>query len=883
MLKSLRYRVLFWLLAFVAFTASFIIPLNFFINQKKDKINSAVEEINLLHIQLLSIIKKSDNFLFAETVNPEFFITGKSNYLTERQNLTDDFKERVSKLKTLENPWPETVTGKTGLIEKEFETYNVLFDSLVYLVFKRGYKNFGLEGEMIDYVSQLEKTKGIDRFLLLQIRRNEKDYLLRKEGFYYDNFERLTKNLIRNISRSKALTATQKRNGIELINDYSSTFKLLVEIENKIGLHDNTGLKLRLNASADLLEYSFRDLQRESGAVKKALLRELNVYYSIFMAVALIISVIISFFISRYVLIHLEKLTQYISRLTANNFIYHERIDLKNPASEITQIYKEFRNMVSQLHVRQQQRDKALKNAEDNELKFRELADMLPQSIYETDELGNFTYVNKAFYKNFGYTREDLKEGLNLIETVISETTDDIMGKVRLENSNFLAIRKDGSRFPASVYSDNIIKNNTIAGKRGIIIDVTEQKTYIRSLKTETRKAQTSDKLKSSFLANMSHEIRTPMNSIIGFSNLLASDEIPEEQKKDFINYIRSSGEMLLNLIDDIIDIAKIEAGELKINKKELNVNELFSELYKTFDEIKCKAGKEQIALVMNKEMEQHVIKTDPFRLKQIISNLIGNAIKFTEKGSVEFGYRLKDEKRIEFYVKDTGVGLSKEELGIIFERFKRTSNSEEKNIVGTGLGLAISKNLVELMGGDMWVDSAPGSGTTFFFTLPYLKTTAMIASNAANDQPESYFWPDKTILVVEDDEQSYHFLQELLKRTGVSVTRARNGLEAIELCKNNDAIDLVLMDIQLPKMNGYDATREIKKTRKNLPVIAQTAYAMSGDREKSILSGCDDYIAKPLSIETLLPKINQFIPSSFENNQKISRNSMESIPANEN
>ncbi|MFO7656590.1 MAG: response regulator, partial [Bacteroidales bacterium] len=871
MLKSLRYRILFWLLAYVAFTASFIFPLNFFINHKKDKINDAVTEMNLLHIQLLSIIKKSDDFLFAETVNPVFFITGKSNYLTERQHIADDFRTRVSKLKNLGQPWPETVTGKAGLIEKEFEAYDVIFDSLFYLILKRGYKNFGLEGEMIDYASQLEKTQGIDRLLLLQIRRNEKDYLLRKEDFYFDNYKRLTKNLIRNINGSKALTVAQKSKGIELINDYSSTFSLLVEIENKIGLHENKGLKMRLNSSADMLYNSFTDLQHESGTVKKALLRELNIYYIIFMTLALLISVIISFFISKHVLIHLQKLTQYISQLTANNFIYHERIDLKNPASEITQIYKEFRNMVSQLHQWQRQRDKALKNAEENELKYRELADMLPQSIYETDDLGNFTYVNKAFYKNFGFTNDDLKQGLNLIETVISETTDNIMGNIRLENSNFIAIRKDGSRFPASVYSDNIIKNNTITGKRGIIIDATEQKTYIRSLKTETQKAQTSDKLKSSFLANMSHEIRTPMNSIIGFSNLLASDEIPEEQKKDFLNYIRSSGEMLLNLIDDIIDIAKIEAGELKINKKELNLNEMFSELYKTFDEVKCITGKEHLRLVMNKELDQsHVIKTDPFRLRQIMVNLIGNAIKFTEKGSIEFGYRLKDEKRIEFYVKDTGLGLSKEELGIIFDRFKRTSISEEKNIVGTGLGLTITKNLVELMGGDMWVDSAPGAGTTFFFSLPYLKTSAMITSDALNEQPEIYYWPDKAVLVVEDDEQSYHFLQELLKRTGVKVTRARNGLEAIEIVKNTTAIDLVLMDIQLPKMNGYDATKEIKKIRKNLPVIAQTAYAMSGDREKSILSGCDDYIAKPLSIETLLPKINQFMPSSIEYTQKI-------------
>ncbi len=886
MFKSLRYRVLFWLLAFVIFTASFIIPLNYFINKQKDKTNDVVSELNLLHIQLLSIIKNSENFLYTETVNPMFFITGESKYLTERQKLSVDFQNKIGNLKTLSQSWSEPLNSNTDLIIKEFENYNEIFDSLVYLVYKRGYRNFGLEGEMIDYVNQLEKNKGIDQVLLLQIRRNEKDYFLRKDKYYFENFDRLTKGLIRNVQRNKLRSYAVRRKNVELINDYRSTFKSLIEVENKIGLDDNSGLKFRLNSKSDLLENSFVTLYNESKSVQSHLLSELKTYYAVFMFLALLISIITSIFISKYILLHLEKLTGYISKLTQHNFNYEERLDLKKSATEISNIYREFRNMVSQLRVWERQRNIALKNAEENEKRYRELADLLPQSIYETDELGNFTYVNKAWYKNFGYTDDDLYEGLNLIETVISETTDNILGVTRLVDSNFVAIRKDGSRFPASVYSDNIIKNNKIIGKRGIIIDVTEHKTYIHSLKKETYKAQTSDKLKSSFLANMSHEIRTPMNSIIGFSNLMASDEISEEQKKDFINYIRSSGEMLLNLIDDIIDTAKIEAGELKVNKKELNISTLFSELYKTFDEIKNKAGKGHIQLIMNKELVYNVsIKTDPFRLKQVISNLLGNAIKFTDKGFIEFGYRSFDEKKIEFYVKDTGIGLSKEELRIIFDRFKRTSNSEEKNIVGTGLGLSISKNLVELMGGEMWVDSVPQKGTTFFFTLPYIKISPINPPAVTDESIGSYNWQDKTILVVEDDQQSYFFLQELLKRTKVNLKRARNGMEAIEICKNNDNLDLVLMDIQLPKMSGYDATREIKKIRKTLPVIAQTAYAMSGDREKSILSGCDDYLTKPISIESLLPKINQFIHRTVPPNKvsfKADGNLTIPIPGNE-
>ena len=864
MFKSLRYRLLFWLLAFVISTASFIIPLNHFINRKKDKINTVVNELNSLQVRLLKLFQNSGNFLFAETLNPVFFITGESKYLTERQSISEDIRKKTISLKKLSSSQAFLLDKEIDLIISEFENYNVIFDSLVLLVYKRGYRNFGLEGEMIDYVNQLEKNAKVDEVLFLQIRRNEKDYFLRKEKYYYDNFERLTRGLLINVQRNHSFSKEERQNTIELINDYRSTFASLINIDNRIGLNDNSGLKLKLNLQADNIEKQFSELYGKARLTQRNLLKELRIYYAVFMTIAMFISVIISVIISKYILSHLEKLTRYISQITEHNFDYSEKLDLKKSASEITHIYKEFRNMLSQLRVWEKQTDKALKNAGENEKRYRELADMLPQSIYETDELGNLTYVNKAWYRHFGYSKEDLNQGLNLIETVISESSDDILGINRLENSNFVAIRKDGSRFPASVYSDNIIEGNKITGKRGIIIDATQNNIYIHSLKKETHKAQTSDKLKSSFLANMSHEIRTPMNSIIGFSDLLASDEISESQKKDFINYIRSSGEMLLNLIDDIIDIAKIEAGELKINKKEMNVDHLFSELFKTFNEIKNKSGKSHINLVMKKDAEHDLsLKTDPFRLRQILTNLIGNAIKFTDKGSVEFGFRIKNEKEIEFFVKDTGIGLSKEELGIVFERFKRTFISEEKNIVGSGLGLAISKNLVELMGGEMWLDSKPGIGTTFYFTLPYIKTAKVLSSVINEDSICSFDWHDKTILIVEDDKQSYHFLQELLKRTGVNIKRASNGSEAIDICRNDQSLDIVLMDIQMPKMNGYDATREIKKIRKDLPVIAQTAYAMAGDREKSIQAGCDDYITKPLSIESLLPKINQFMQIS--------------------
>ena len=385
MFKSLRYRLLFWLLAFVIFTASFIIPLNYFINHQKDKINNVANELNLLQIKLLKLFKNSDNFLFAETVNPVFFITGESRFLNERQSLTNEIRNKTLFLKNSSFTKTFPMNNEIELIHKEFEDYNIIFDSLVFFVYKRGYRNFGLEGEMIEYVSQLEKNKGIDDVLFLQIRRNEKDYLLRKEKYYFDNFERLTNGLIEKIHRNRSLSRAEKQNTIDLINDYRFTFSSLKNIEDRIGLNDNSGLKLLLNQKADHILTKFSELYQTARLTQKSLLRELNFYYAVFMIIAMIVAILVSFFISKHVVNHLELLTRYISQLTKNNFNYTEKLNLKNSASEISHIYREFRNMLSQLRVRERQRDKALADAEDNERRYRLLADMLPQSIYETD------------------------------------------------------------------------------------------------------------------------------------------------------------------------------------------------------------------------------------------------------------------------------------------------------------------------------------------------------------------------------------------------------------------------------------------------------------------------------------------------------------------
>jgi len=372
-------------------------------------------------------------------------------------------------------------------------------------------------------------------------------------------------------------------------------------------------------------------------------------------------------------------------------------------------------------------------------------------------------------------------------------------------------------------------------------------------------KAEESDRLKSAFLANMSHEIRTPMNGILGMTQLIANKDITTEQQKEYLDLIHKNSETLLNLIGDIIDVSKIEAGQMNIILKSFRLNTLFDQIYGLLSSGSAFKSKKDIELLMKKNMPDNLsIYTDPDRLRQILINLIGNALKFTHNGHVEFGYLIK-EKMIEFYVKDTGIGISTQHQKVIFERFTQADNSLTRKFGGSGLGLTISKGLIELLGGRIWVNSEPGFGSTFCFTIPYIPISDDHAKHGQTAHTlTEYNWSDRTFLIVEDDRVSFKFLESVFSKTEVKIYHADNGLKAVELCTQHPEIDIVLMDIQLPEMNGLDATRMIKKFRKDLPIIAQTANASSEDKEKCLEAGCIDYISKPINIKLLFSKIQQ-------------------------
>jgi len=433
------------------------------------------------------------------------------------------------------------------------------------------------------------------------------------------------------------------------------------------------------------------------------------------------------------------------------------------------------------------------------------------------------------------------------------------------EKDEYSLIRNEGSTFNAEI-TGGLIKDNTDKYIACVLIvtDITERLHFIENLKHAKAEAEESDRLKTAFLANMSHEIRTPMNSIIGFSNLLNEADLKPDKKENYLQHILQSSKLLLNLIDDIIDISKIEAGQININPVSCNINEIVKEVFLSTRDTK-KNDKIEMRLNLPADSDGYSLKTDPFRFKQILNNLLSNALKFTEKGFVELGYYIRkndDKSTIEFYIKDTGIGIPKDKQSVIFERFRQIDDSKTRRFGGTGLGLSISKRLVDLLGGSFWLESEINKGSIFYFSLPYENGRHAEIIQAEPFNGIKYDWKGKTILIAEDENSNFELLKASIGRTKIKIIRAMNGDEAVELVKKNDHINLVLMDIRMPNLNGYDATRQIKMLKPKLPIISITAYAMTEDETKSLEAGCDMYISKPIRPSNLLTLLNDFVGS---------------------
>jgi signal transduction histidine kinase/CheY-like chemotaxis protein len=410
---------------------------------------------------------------------------------------------------------------------------------------------------------------------------------------------------------------------------------------------------------------------------------------------------------------------------------------------------------------------------------------------------------------------------------------------------------------------NGIISNN---GEKCLVtlVDITKRKHIEYELIKAKEIAEENERLKSAFLANMSHEIRTPMNGILGFTELLKNLKIKGEEQQEFIQIIEKSGTRMLNIINDIINISKIDSKQIEVSVSETDINEQLEYIYYFF-RLEAEKKKLNISIETPFQKKEAIISTDREKLYAILSNLVKNAIKFTQTGSVELGYEVKGDF-FEFYVKDSGPGIKEEQKEIIFERFRQGSEALNRNYEGAGLGLSISKAYVEMLGGKIWVENnaeknANASGSTFFFTIPaqMIKKTKHYTRITKPEKSNEMESGKLKTLIVEDDKVSEILLIKMVEGFTGKVLKVTTGVEAVEVCRKNADIDLVLMDINLPEMNGYEATRKIREFNNEVIIIAQTAYALIGDREKSIAAGCNDYISKPIDRVVLREMISNY------------------------
>ena len=524
------------------------------------------------------------------------------------------------------------------------------------------------------------------------------------------------------------------------------------------------------------------------------------------------------------------------------------------------------------------QKKKATKALHDTEDAYETLRANVPIALYRVTVDGNLLYANPTLMAMFGYPDlEDLRKR-NMKDLYLNPEQRNtliyrLVKEKVIKNFEVQFKRKDGSTFWGSLHARAIFNEE---GKHlfqdGIIVDITELKKTNQALIEAKEKAEESDHLKTAFLANMSHEIRTPLNAILGFSDLLIDPYYSKEETERFVELIHKNGHSLLNIINDILDIAKIEAGIIQLYPEEYPVENMLKELYESFASQQPQEKVSKITFELDlHEKPDLMITTDQNRLKQILSNLLSNAFKFTDEGSITLGYKT-DKDAITFMIRDTGLGIPEEQQQIIFDRFRQVDNSHTREHGGTGLGLTIAKNLVEKLNGFLWVESALYEGSCFYVQLPYhiQKTKSRqdprkIIPITSSPNHGDIRWSDKTLLIVEDVESNYNYLEFLLKHTTAKVLWAENGRDAISMTAKHPEIDVILMDIQLPDLNGLEATREIKKMRPELPVIAQTAFALSTDEQDVYDAGCDGYIPKPISkkvfFNTLIPILGTGLP----------------------
>ncbi len=519
-----------------------------------------------------------------------------------------------------------------------------------------------------------------------------------------------------------------------------------------------------------------------------------------------------------------------------------------------------------------------------SEEKFRTLTENSRDHILRIEQNSKVSYCNSSFLRDYGFKSEDVIDKAFIdIKNIPEEFKRGLLPKVNdvLKNgivTNIEIVIHYKGRY--LVFDWIITPELNVAGHSHSVLvvgrDFTGRKNVERELMIAKDRAESADKLKSAFLANMSHEIRTPLNAIVGFANLLKEDLIDREEKEEYINIINKSSDNLMMLINDIIDLARIESGQLNLLRAEVDINTMLNSLYTTFKQRGKTEKGESVSVVLsipgNKKSLN--ILADENRLIQIFNNLLGNALKFTDKGFVDFGYTI-DSDVVRFYVKDTGFGIVHEKHKLIFDQFRQADESIAKKFGGTGLGLTICKRLVNAMGGNIGLISESGEGAEFFFTIPLVlaekaeekikpveekREMEKVAVVHTIDPNRQYVWSDKMVLLVDDNSSAHLQLRKYLEKTGVTVISARTESSARELLRKRDDISMVLMDIQMPDVNGVSFIQEMKEQGIKVPIIAKTTEELLESGDEILNAGYDEFVSKPIDKEELLIKMDRFL-----------------------
>jgi PAS domain S-box-containing protein len=491
-------------------------------------------------------------------------------------------------------------------------------------------------------------------------------------------------------------------------------------------------------------------------------------------------------------------------------------------------------------------------------------------SFYDRD--WNLKYTNSAFYTMIGYDK-DSYNSLNPPDLIHPEDQDYQLRKEQsLVNNGFFETELR-LRHKAGHYVNLSTRSVTVRSDSGEVLgaltisrDITRLKQVHEDLIKANIGAEASNRLKSNFLANISHEIRTPLNSVVGFSNLLLNNNLTNEVKEEYIEHINHNSEKLLQIIGDIIDLSRLESSQIEITYEEASLSAIVNEIIEEARQI-IRRNEKPIILNVKNHFEDvgDLIFTDRIWLKRVLNHLMDNAVKFTLEGSVEFSYLLENQN-IVFKIRDTGIGINKENLGRIFEEFRQEFDGHHRPFEGLGIGLTLAKEVIERMGGKIVVESEKGVGSEFSFSIPY-RPAGSPKSKVATVINESIMkpidWSSRKCLLVDDNKDVLIYLNRVLTDTGVSIITARSGFEAIEIIKATPDIDVVLLDMQMPEMNGIETTREIRKIRKNLPIIAQTAFIFEDDKDIILEAGCDACLIKPIRREHLLTVMSSFVKSS--------------------